>query len=108
MAGLICGDETVAVPIAERRDGGLRSALATLTANRAGTWGLGVYVQTVNQQCGFLKNRTLITCVSVKSSCMWRGARQVDLCFCGKPASDGAVRSLANFDTSERQTKVRW
>ncbi len=37
--------------VAERSTGGVRMALATLTATHAGPWGLGVYVQTSDGQC---------------------------------------------------------
>jgi hypothetical protein len=45
LAGLICGDDTVAVHVVEREVGGARAAFASLTAKHAGPWGLGVYVQ---------------------------------------------------------------
>ena len=51
LAGLICGEETVAVHVVEREVGGTRAAFASLTASHAGHWGLGVYVQMSNGQC---------------------------------------------------------
>ena len=62
LAGLICGEETVAVHVVEREVGGTRAAFASLTATHAGHWGLGVYVQMSDGQCvpGFLSlNRVL-------------------------------------------------
>ncbi len=40
----------MAVAISESNAGGVRAAVATLTATHAGTWGLGVYVQTADGQ----------------------------------------------------------
>lgn len=50
LAGLICGEDTVAVHVVERETGSGRVATATLTASHAGPWGLGVYVQTSDGQ----------------------------------------------------------
>ena len=51
LAGLICGEDTVAVHVVEREVGGGRAAFASLTAKHAGPWGLGVYVQMSDGQC---------------------------------------------------------
>ena len=51
LAGLISGEDTVAVHVTERSSGSGRTAVATLTATHAGPWGLGVYVQTPDGQC---------------------------------------------------------
>lgn len=45
LAGLICGEDTVAVHVVEREVSGARAAFASLTAKHAGPWGLGIYVQ---------------------------------------------------------------
>ena len=50
MAGLISGGQTVAVALQEALDGD-RVTTGTVVATRAGTWGLGVYLQTSDNRC---------------------------------------------------------
>ena len=50
MAGLISGGQTVAVVLQEALDAS-RVTTGTIVATKAGTWGLGVYVQTSDNRC---------------------------------------------------------
>ncbi len=50
MAGLISGGQTVAVALQEALDAD-RVTTGTVVATRAGTWGLGVYLQTSDNRC---------------------------------------------------------
>ncbi len=50
MAGLISGGQTVAVALQETLDADCVTT-GTVVATRAGTWGLGVYLQTSDDRC---------------------------------------------------------
>ena len=50
VAGLISGGQTVAVALQEALDAN-RMTTGTIVATKAGTWGLGVYVQTGDNRC---------------------------------------------------------
>ena len=50
VGGLISGGETVAVVVQEAQDA-QRTATATVLATKAGTWGIGVYVQISETKC---------------------------------------------------------
>ena len=50
LAGLISGGQTVAVALQEALDAD-RVITGTVVATKAGTWGLGVYLQTSDNRC---------------------------------------------------------
>jgi hypothetical protein len=59
VAGLISGGQTVAVALQEALDAS-RVTTGTIVATKAGTWGLGVYVQTGDNRCS-----TALHCIAL-------------------------------------------
>ena len=84
MAGLISGGQTVAVALQEALDAD-RVTTGTVVATRAGTWGLGVYLQTSDNRCaGWTATGCTIHCEQCRCSLLQMLVGHLVICFISK------------------------